>query len=160
MGNSVLNTGSDVQRHCFPKRRQSSGALLWNIGSIFPTSFGRHPSMTPKLKGYRPNHSAAMFRAVAKLHLKTPREKNSVLCNYATCDKNTHRQNKHTHTHTHTHVVIGSSKMRTRSHAWGRYLHLLSPARVPIKFLFFLMLAKSATVANCAHASPCFHTKN
>ena len=83
----VPNIGSDVQTHCFPKRRQSSGALLPNIGSAFPTSFGRHTSGTPGLKGDRPDHSAAMFPAVRPigrrilettcqaLHLKTPRKK-------------------------------------------------------------------------------------
>ena len=61
--------------------------LLPNMESVFQTSFVRHPSRTPKLKGDRPDHSAAMFLAVRpiglrisettcqSMHLKTPRKK-------------------------------------------------------------------------------------
>ena len=47
----LLNIGSNYLKHCFLQRRQSSGALLPNIGSVFPTSFGGHTSETPRAKG-------------------------------------------------------------------------------------------------------------
>ena len=71
----------------FPQRRQSSGVLLPYIVSLFLASFHGHTSGTPKLKGDRPDHSAAMLPAIRPigmkisegtcqaLHLKAPRKK-------------------------------------------------------------------------------------
>ena len=66
----LLNIGSNVRRYCLLKRRQSLGALLPNIVHVFPASLGRHTSGTPRLKGDRPDHLAAMFLALHPIGLR------------------------------------------------------------------------------------------
>ena len=87
---------------------QALAACGMNIGSVFPTSFGGHTSGTPRLKGDRPDHAAAMFLAVPPiglrisegtcqaLHLKTPKKNQFRAvqsCDMYTCAKRRNSSN-------------------------------------------------------------------